>query len=171
MTRKLHFSNWLWVIVIITIFGILIWQTRLIKNNWSFARGYEQEWIAGSLLGGYGYSFDPVTAWLGPYGDGTTYTPTAWAEPLNTLFIATVMKVFGEYGRLILALFNVVWLGLSGILIFLLVGNILDHKVGLYTTILFLSCMPRGWILFYILEMPPLLDFYIVFQPIFCSDA
>src|ERR687888_1391348 len=104
MVRKLHFSNWQWATVIITILGILTWQAHIIKNHWRLARGYEQEWIAGSLVGGYGYSFDPATAWLGPYGDGTSYTPTAWAEPLYTLFIATVMKIFGEYGRLLLVL-------------------------------------------------------------------
>ena len=115
-----------------------LWQARIIKNTWRYAQAFEYEWVAGSFLGGYGYSFDPATAWLGPYSDGTTYSLTAWVEPLYTFIITIAFKIYGEYGRLILTLFNVMWLGLSGILIFLLVGDIFDHRVGLYTTILFL---------------------------------
>jgi hypothetical protein len=116
----------------------MAWEARTIKNNWVFARAYEQEWIADSLLRGFGYSFDPATAWLGPYGDGTTHTLTAWAEPLYTFVIAIAFKIDWEYGRLLLIFLNVIWLGLSGILIFHLVGDILDYRVGLYTTLLFL---------------------------------
>ncbi|MEO8355882.1 MAG: hypothetical protein ABI621_08210 [Chloroflexota bacterium] len=46
-----------------------------------YAKGYEQESVVGSMLGGYGFRFDPATAWLGPYGQGDTYTPTTWVEP------------------------------------------------------------------------------------------
>ena len=124
----------------------LLWQSHIIKNTWRYAKAFEYEWVAGSLWGGYGYSFDPATAWLGPYGDGTTYSLTAWVEPLYTFAIAIAVKIYGEYGRLVLTLLNVVWLGSSGILIFLLIGEIFDPKVGLYTTILFFilhACRPE----------------------------
>lgn len=126
---------------------VLIWQIHTIKNNWRYARAYEQEWVASSLIEGHGYSFDPATAWLGLYGDGTRYTRTAWVEPLYTFSIAAVMKLFGEFGRLILTLFNIVWFGASALLIFLLVGELLDIRVGLYTAILFLflhACKPEA---------------------------
>jgi MFS family permease len=131
-------SRWHIVIVISVLLVTLMWQGRTIKNTWRYAQGYEQEWVAGSLLGGYGFSFDPATAWLGPYEDGIPYSLTAWVEPLYTFVIAITLAIFGEYGRLILTLLNVVWLGLSGLLIFLLVGEILDPRVGLYMSLLFL---------------------------------
>ena len=117
---------------------LLISQARTIKNNWTRAQAYEQEWVADSLLYGYGYSFDPATAWLGPYGNGTTYSHTAWVEPIYTFLIAGVLKAFGEYGRLVLTLLNILWLGLSGLMVYLLVGELLDHRSGLFTSILFL---------------------------------
>jgi len=138
MRQRLPFSTWQLVIVVTTILIVLTWQARIIKNNWRYARGYEQEWVAGSLLDGYGYSFDPATAWLGPYGYGNAYTLTAWVDPLYTSVIAAVMKLSAEYGRLILALLNVLWLGASGVMIFLLVGEILDYQFGIYASLLFL---------------------------------
>src|SRR6266540_1191505 len=138
MKQNFGLLKWHLVLVLIAVLITLLLQARIIKNTWRYAQAYEQEWVAGSLLDGYGYSFDPATAWLGPYSDGTTYSLTAWVEPLYTFIITIAFKIYGEYGRLILTLFNVMWLGLSGILIFLLVGDIFDHRVGLYTTILFL---------------------------------
>jgi hypothetical protein len=136
--QKFGLTKWHMVFGLITVLITVLWQLRIIKNTWRYAQAFEQEWVAGSLLGGYGYSFDPATAWLGPYGDGATYSQTAWVEPLYTFVITIAFKIHWEYGRLILTLLNVVWLGLTGILIFLLIGDILDHRVGLYTTILFL---------------------------------
>ena len=138
MKQNFGLLKWHLVLVLIAVLITLLLQARIIKNTWRYAQAYEQEWVAGSLLDGYGYSFDPATAWLGPYSDGTTYSLTAWVEPLYTFIITIAFKIYGEYGRLILTLFNVMWLGLSGILIFLMVGDIFDHRVGLYTTILFL---------------------------------
>jgi hypothetical protein len=138
MKQNFGLLKWHRALVLIAVLITILWQARTIKNTWRYAKAFEQEWVAASLLGGYGYSFDPVTAWLGPYGDGTSYNQTAWVEPLYTFVITIAFKIHLEYGRLILTLLNVVWLGLTGILILLLVGDILDHRVGLYTTILFL---------------------------------
>ena len=116
----------------------LAWHFRTIKNNWMYAKGYEQEWVAGSLVGGYGFSFDPATAWLGPFKQENTYTPTAWVEPLYTFTIASSFKVFGEYGRLFLVVLNVIWLCGSSVMIFFLVREIASPHTGLYTALLFL---------------------------------
>jgi hypothetical protein len=138
MEHRAPISHRLLTITTCIILISLAWHVRTIKNTWTYAKGYEQEWVAGSVLSGHGFSFDPATAWLGPYSQADAFTPTAWVEPLYTFIIAAGFIVFGEYGRLFLVLLNVVWLGASGVMIFLLVRDFTNPHAGLYTALLFL---------------------------------
>jgi hypothetical protein len=90
----------------------------VVRDGWRNARGYEYEWVAGALAAGQGYSFDRHTAWLGPYSTEAPYTPTAWVEPLHTVLASGCFRLFGEGGRLVLVLLNLVWFAGTGVLIY-----------------------------------------------------
>lgn len=109
------------MLVILVVLG-LPRLARVSVRGWDQARGYEYEWIAMPLAGGQGFSFDAGSAWLGPY-EGVDYTPTAWVEPLQTAIMAGCFYLFGEHGRLVLVLLNVLWTGLAALLITFCAGR------------------------------------------------
>jgi hypothetical protein len=109
---------------------------RIVLRQWSRAQGYEYEWIALPLANGFGFAFESRGAWLGPYS-GTEYSPTAWVEPLPTFLMAASFSLFGDHGRLVLVLLNVLWIGLAAVLIVLCCGR--DRvREGILAGLLFL---------------------------------
>jgi hypothetical protein len=109
----------------------------IVTRQWNQARGYEYEWVAWQLALGHGYSFDSGTAWLGPYANASDYSPTAWIEPVHTAIMAVSFHLFGDQGRLVLVLLNVLWLGMTSVIIFLLIEQLVGFWPGTIMAALF----------------------------------
>jgi 4-amino-4-deoxy-L-arabinose transferase-like glycosyltransferase len=110
---------------------------RFASQHWNEAKGYEYEWVALPLASGHGYSFESAGAWLGPYTSTSGYSPTAWVEPIQTMIIALAFYIFGEQGRFLLVLLNVLWIGMTAAIIYLLTERIVGSAVGLVVAVLF----------------------------------
>jgi hypothetical protein len=105
--------------------------------------GYEYYWIAESLAGGHGYSLPANHRWYfydfkSEYPDDLYY-PTALEEPVYPFLLVFVFKVFGEYGRLAMLLFNVVALFMTAVAIYLLVRKVFDSHLGIIASIALLT--------------------------------
>jgi 4-amino-4-deoxy-L-arabinose transferase-like glycosyltransferase len=121
-------------LILIVSWGAIIATTQ----KWNQAKGYEYEWIALSLASGNGYSFDENTAWLGPYESLSGYVSTAWSEPIPVVILAFFLKVFGQYGRLLLVMLNIAWLAGTCLLVYFIGKRISGAITGYISIALFL---------------------------------
>ena len=101
-----------------------------IVRQWPTARGYEYEWIASTLASGHGYAFSSGHMWLGPYPDGSL---SAWTDPFQTFIIAASFYLFGEYGRLVLVLLNVLWVVATALVVALCCRRASTLNISLLT--------------------------------------
>ena len=73
--------------------------------------------------------------------------PSAWVDPLQVFVIAASFSLFGEHGRLALVLLNVLWMGLTALLIVLCCRD--RFREGILAALLFLlmlAYVSRPWL-------------------------
>ena len=138
-------SRWLrifwivsWIVVGLHYLGTARRFARIILRQWPRASGYEYEWIANALASGHGYAFDPEHAWLGPYARGSEYTLSAWIDPVQTFIMAASFQLFGEHGRLVLVLLNVLWVAATALVVALCCRRVSTLNIALFTAALFI---------------------------------
>jgi hypothetical protein len=123
--------------------AILVLRGHGVLQEWTQAKGWEYEWVAGPLASGHGYSFETAKAWLVSYSGAGDYSPTAWVEPIHTAIMAVAFRAFGDYGRLALVLMNFFWVGASCWVVFLLVERLQGFMAGVAAATLF-ALLPFG---------------------------
>lgn len=130
------------VILVWIIFLLLLLGSGLLNLSfsWKKAAGFEYLWIAESLESGHGFSFHSDSCLI-KTNSKINYFPTAHEEPGYPLFMALTTKVFGEYGRLVILLFQVVALYLTSIVIFHLARKIFNCSTGILASLI-LPLMP-----------------------------
>jgi hypothetical protein len=96
--------------------GLIVVILRSAFPEYCCIKGWEPYEVAQSLVNGHGYSFAPGHRWLSPIEE-SGYTVTAWVDPLYTFLLAGGMWLFGERHEVPMALFNVVCLGGTFILL------------------------------------------------------
>jgi 4-amino-4-deoxy-L-arabinose transferase-like glycosyltransferase len=89
-----------------------------LHRGWESARGFESEWIGRAIAGGHGFSFPGDSRWLFAPLDANHFFPTAWSEPFPPFFIGANLYLFGEYGKLSILLFNVLFHMATAVCIF-----------------------------------------------------
>jgi hypothetical protein len=138
-------------ILVLILIGITVIYGKSIMGTWHLAKGYEYEWVAQSLAAGKGFSFDGRHRWLfhNPIedpqlsyrfepSDPEKHFPTAWMEPVYTSFMAIWFAHFGEYGRIVLLGFNLLFVFLTAWIIFLIGKRIWGLPAGVIAVILLL---------------------------------
>jgi hypothetical protein len=92
--------------------GLLVVVARSAFSDFCCIKGWEPYWVAESLMNGHGYSFPPERrAWLDPEPKSGYSSVTAWVDPLYTFMLFVGMWVFGDNHKVLMALFNVLCLG------------------------------------------------------------
>lgn len=106
--------------------------------DWQNAPGYEFEWVARSIADGHGYSFPGDHRWLFPETGASGYYPTAWTEPIYTLFMAFCFRVLKDFSRPAILVFQSLSLALTSITILFLARQIFNLWTGLLASLLLL---------------------------------
>src|SRR5688572_1283598 len=139
LEKKQVFNTFASIVILTSLLGfVFLGAFVIITQKWKQAKGYEYEWIAGSLASGRGYSFDSGSAWLGPYESSSGFVPTAWSEPIQIIIMAFSFRTMGEKGRLFLVLLNIFWLALTCFIIYLIGKRLQGTLTGYISTFLFL---------------------------------
>lgn len=128
-----------WIALIILVTSFQQWR---MKVDWQHVPGHEFESVAESIADGHGYSFLGEYRWLFPETNDTAYYPTAWTEPVYTLFMAFSFKVLKDYSRPAILLFQSLSLILTSITILYLARKIFNLWTGLLAS-LFLLLIPE----------------------------
>ena len=128
--------GWIFLILLVTAF-----QQWRMKVDWQHVPGYEFEWVSESVAGGHGYSFPGNHRWLFPETNDAGFYPTAWTEPVYTLFMALCFRILGDYSRPAILLFQSLSLLLTSIMSLYLGRQIFNLWTGLLAS-LFLLLIP-----------------------------
>jgi hypothetical protein len=131
------------LLLLVFLLAILVLRGHGVFQEWTQAKGWEYEWVAGPLASGHGYSFETAKAWLVSYARASDYSPTAWVEPLHTAIMAASFRLFREHGRLVLVLMNFFWVATACWVVFLLVERLQGFMAGAAAATLF-ALLPFG---------------------------
>lgn len=124
---------------VILIFLALVTLYRIVNlvsnDNWKRAKGAEYYWIAQSIAKDHGYSFSANHRWLfvdfiSKYSTDKYY-PTAWEEPIYPYMLGLCMKYFGEYGRLIILILQILALYITAMLIYMVIRKVYNSDLGI----------------------------------------
>jgi hypothetical protein len=103
--------------------------------NWRALPGWEAYDIAQNVAAGKGYVFPASEPWpLTPIGQSVH--PTAWADPVYTLSLASLIHVFGDRHQFAAAIFNLILLAVALGLTYLVTERLLGPVAGLLALLL-----------------------------------
>lgn len=136
---------WLVIILIATLlnlFGLI--------NNWKNVKGNEYYWIAESIEKGHGFSYAFCLRCV-PIDNTSNianqrnekYYKTAHEEPVYPYLLGITFKVLGEYGHLVILVFQVLALFFTSIIVYFLARKIFDAPTGMLAGIA-IALMPSA---------------------------
>jgi 4-amino-4-deoxy-L-arabinose transferase-like glycosyltransferase len=126
-----HFTL-IWVIFLLLTTTLGLWD---VFSKWQSVGGGEYWWIAQSLADGHSYSIDASHRWM--FNDfessypSDKYFPTAISEPVYPTLMALSLKVFGEYGKLAILIFQVTALTLTSVVVYFLGRKVFNPQTGI----------------------------------------
>jgi 4-amino-4-deoxy-L-arabinose transferase-like glycosyltransferase len=115
------------------------------SDKWKPVTGYEYYWIAESLASGHGYSLPANHRWY--FDDfksvypSDRYFPTALEEPVYPALLALAFKSLGEYGHLVVLLFNMAALYMTSLVMYFLARKIFDSRLVVIASL----ALPTWW--------------------------
>ena len=131
----------IWCSLLVVILLSNIWK---LQGHWRGSQGWEIEWIARSIASGNGYSFDARHRWLFEPVESDQYFPTAWKEPVYPLMLGMAFRFFGDYGKLVIQIFQMICIFLTCITSYYVGKRIFNEWTGLLAGSL-LALFPAGW--------------------------
>lgn len=113
----------------------MAWGLSNLRGEWQRAPGWEQKWIAQSIAGGHGFSFDATHRWMfvdfrSAYSSDE-YFPTAMAEPVYPTLMAISFKALGSYGQLAILVFQVIALLITCVVLYYLGRMLFNSWTGI----------------------------------------
>jgi Dolichyl-phosphate-mannose-protein mannosyltransferase len=133
-------SHW---ILLMSVGLVIVYHLYNVVGRWQVICGYEAEWVANAIVKGHGFSFDGSHRWLFEEGSASEYFPTAWVDPVFTYLLAGCYWLFGEYGRLVIIVANLVFLTVTVVVVFY-IGK---HITGTDGALLCAVLMALVWLL------------------------
>jgi hypothetical protein len=136
-------DRWMAVILVIAV-SAFAWNLIVILPVWPMTRGFEAEWVGWALAAHQGFSFGEPYRWLfslPPTEDiasVTSYSPTAWVDPIFPFIHAGAVWLFDDHARLAMAIFCLALFLGTAIVAAMLSCHLAGRAAGLLCFLVFL---------------------------------
>jgi hypothetical protein len=136
-------DRWMAIILVIAV-AAFAWNLIVILPAWPMTRGFEAEWVGWALAAHEGFSFGESYRWLftlPPMEDValvTSYSPTAWVDPIFPFIHAGAVWLFGDHARLTMAIFCLALFLSTAVVAAILSRHLAGRAAGLLCFLVFL---------------------------------
>jgi hypothetical protein len=138
-------EGWCRVIASLISVRVVIRVARVLLPAWRSMKGWEAYWTAQALDTGNGYSFPSDSPWpYDPIG-ASGFHPSAWTDPLYSLFLAGLIRLFRGDHRMAAAILNLVLLLAVFALTYRVAERLTSPRGGVAAVLALAFTKPFAW--------------------------